>query len=171
MKNSKFNNITQVTPTYIPINDCGERDREVIITIRPHLPIRVKPVKIDIVSPTTKLIDEICVVGDKEGFQDCGIVFETGHRVGRPIRFKLMTNCGTGDQSKTLAATYQLQHSFFDLNINRFWVNHQFPTIKVGYCALISLVTVEKKRSNVFKRFASLLKVDKPGNIVSCHVS
>ncbi|XP_028406132.1 von Willebrand factor D and EGF domain-containing protein-like isoform X2 [Dendronephthya gigantea] len=122
----------EVTPTYIPINDCGESDREVIITIRPHLPIRVRPVKIDIASPTTKLIDEICVVGEKEGFQDCGIVFETGHRVGRPIRFKLMTNCGTGDKSKTLAATYKLQHSFFDFNINRFWVNHAFPTIKIS---------------------------------------
>ncbi len=133
--------IVQVTPTFIPIiNDCGERDREVIITLRPHLPIRGKPVNIDIASPTTKLIDEICVVGDKEGFQDCGVVFQPGHRVGRPMRFKLMTNCATGDKSATLDATYELQHNFFDFNkTNRFWVNHRFPQIKVGL-SLISLL-------------------------------
>ena len=167
MKNSKFNNITQVTPTYIPMKDCGGIDREVIITIRPHLPIRVNPVQIGIASPKTRLIDEICVVGDQKNFQDCGIVFEPGHPVGRPIRFKLMTNCATGDEPKTLAATYQLGHDFFSLDINRFWLKHWFPTIKVGYCALISLVTVEKEQVNVFKRFARLLKVDKSRNIVS----
>lgn len=120
-----------MSPTFIPINDCGEKDREVIVTLRPHLPIRGKPVKIDIASPATKLIDEICVVGDREGFHDCGMVFEPGHRVGRPLRFKLMTGCGTGDKSEKLDGTYQLQHSFTDFNINSFWVNHQFPIIKV----------------------------------------
>ena len=111
-----------------------------IITLRPHLPIRGKPVNIDIASPTTKLIDEICVVGDKEGFHDCGVVFQPGHRVGRPMRFKLMTNCATGDKSATLDATYELQHSFFDFSkINRFWVNHPFPQIKVRL-SLISLI-------------------------------
>ena len=101
--------------------------------MRPHLPIRGKPVKIDIASPTTKLIDEICVVGDKEGFRDCGLVFEPGHRVGRPVRFKLMTNCGTGDKSEKQDATYKLYYSFSDFNINRFWVNHPFPEIKVTF--------------------------------------
>ena len=87
-----------------------------------------------VASPTTKLIDEICVVGDADGFHDCGIVFQPGHRVRRPIRFKLMTNCATGDTSATLDATYQLQPSFFDFTkVNRFWVNHQFPEIRVGY--------------------------------------
>ena len=104
-----------------------------IVTLRPHLPIRGKPVKIDVASPSTKLIDEICVVGDKEGFEDCGMVFEAGHRVGRPLRFKLMTGCGTGDKSENLDATYQLQNSFFNGDINSFWAPHEFPIIKVWY--------------------------------------
>ena len=122
----------EVTPTFIPINDCGETDREVIVTLRPHLPIRGNPVNVAVASPTTKLIDEICVVGDADGFHDCGMVFQPGHRVGRPMRFKLMTNCATGDKSATLEDTYQLQPGFFDFNkVNRFWVNHEFPEIKV----------------------------------------
>ena len=128
--------IFQVTPTFIPIfNDCGEKDREVIITLRPHLPIRKKPVRIGIATPKNKkLIDEICVVGDKVGFQDCGIVFDKDHRVGRPLRFKLMTNCGTGDKEEfNQDDTYELQHNIFNFQlINRFWINHNFPVIKVS---------------------------------------
>ena len=101
--------------------------------MRPHLPIRGKPVQVDIASSSNKLIDEICVVGEKEGFQSCGVIFEPGHRVGRPLRFKLMTSCGTGDKSQNLYTEYQLQNTFFG-DINRFWVNHRFPTIKVGFC-------------------------------------
>ena len=112
-----------------------------IITLRPHLPIRGKPVNIDIASPTTKLIDGICVVGDKEGFQDCGVVFQPGHPVGQPMRFRLMTNCATGDKSAKFNTTYKLHHGYFGMglhNINKFWVNHDFPEIKVG----LSLITL-----------------------------
>ena len=110
-----------------------------IITLRPHLPIRGKPVSIDIALPTTTkpLIDEICVVGDKKGFQVCGVVFQPGHPVGQPMRIKLMTNCATGDKSATLNTTYQLQHLYSE-NFNKFWVNHDFPEIKVG----LSLITL-----------------------------
>ena len=108
-----------------------------IITLRPHLPIRGNPVKIDIQSPTTKLIDEICVVGDKKGFADCGMIFQSGHRVGLPKRFKLMTSCATGDKSDTLDGEYRLTHSFFDRFNNIFWVNHPFPVIKVRFMAFI----------------------------------
>ncbi len=129
--------IVQVTPTFIPINDCGARDREVIITLRPHLPIRSKPINIDMyIAKQSKLIDEICVVGDK-GFKDCGVVFQPGHPVGQPMRFKLMTNCATGDKSATLNTNYELQHLYSE-NINEFWANHRFPKIKVG----LSLITL-----------------------------
>ena len=103
-----------------------------VVTLRPHLPIRGNPVNVAIYSPTSKLIDEICVVGDADGFQECGMVFQPGHRAGRPMRFKLMTNCATGDKSTTLDASYQLQPHHGDVNlVNRFWVNHPFPEIKV----------------------------------------
>ena len=108
-----------------------------IITLRPHLPIRGKPINIDMyIAKQSKLIDEICVVGDK-GFTYCGVVFQPGHPVGQPMRFKLMTNCATGDKSATLDTTYKLHHRVFGME-NRFWVNHRFPEIKVG----LSLITL-----------------------------
>ena len=124
----------EVFPTFIPIDDCGNKDREVIVTLRPHLPIRVNPVYVAIDSPkkNNKLIDEICVVGDANAFYDCGMVFQPGHRVGRPMRFKLMTNCATGDKSAVLDVTYQLKQSFFDFTkVNRFWILYEFPKIKI----------------------------------------
>lgn len=125
-----LNHLLQVTPTFIPIlNDCGERNREVIITLRPHLPIRVASVKVDLVSLRNQLIDEICVVGEQE-FSECGLIFKKNHRVGRPLRFKLMTSCATGDKSKTQEETYQLLHGFYGPP-NGFWLKHDFPIIKV----------------------------------------
>ena len=125
------------------MNDCGKKGREVIVTLRPHLPIRVNPVYVAIASPRTdnKLIDEICVVGDADGFHECGMVFQPGHGVGQPMRFKFMTNCATN--SATVDATYQLQHSHHILDpnqINRFWANYNFPKIEVGSWCIIMRV-------------------------------
>ena len=123
--------LVKVFPTVIPrLNDCGTQSREVVVTLRPHLPIREKAVRIDVFSPRTSLIEAICVVGEKIDFTHCGIVFPKDYEVGKPLRFKLLTTCATGDNEEEFNTSYSLNYNFGGV-VNSFWVPHKFPKINV----------------------------------------
>lgn len=115
------------------MSDCGVgTQREVVITLRPHLPIRGKQLLVDLWSPHQNSgIDSICVrgVGD---FEHCGITFRDGHQEGAPLRFKIMTTCPVAQtEGKKKLVEYLLQTRKNPTQSNIFWNGYVFPPIKV----------------------------------------
>lgn len=115
------------------MEECGNKKREVIVTLRPHLPIRGLPLLIDIWSPKSSLIDSICVRGENDLFNQCGVKLTSKHSIDLPMRIKLVATCSFVDPKVTeKRVDFVLGYTRKNpLKSNAFWSSYKFPTIKV----------------------------------------
>ena len=118
------------------MEECGnDRKREVIITLRPHIPIRKKPVVVEIATLRDKsLVDGICLRGDKEELAQCSITLSTKHTKDLPLTIRLRTTCGL-PETPNKEVNFKLGNLLGDPSqTNLFWLHgfNSLPTIKVS---------------------------------------
>ena len=124
--------IIKVHPQSIGLEECGNKKRDVVISLRPHLPIREKSLWIDIRSPQTSVIDGICIRGDNKDFQYCNIELSPKHSINLPLKIKLRTTCGFAETGDKKVSFYLASIHVTGSGDNLFWAGFQFPQITVS---------------------------------------
>ena len=113
-------------PTKISLEECGTH-REVIVSLRPHLPVRNRPVVIDIRSEeSSRFLKKICI----RGASACQIVLTSRHSIHTPLRIKLFAACELPSNGESNEVSFRFG-SIRRGGYNAFWNMFQLPEIKV----------------------------------------
>ena len=120
-------------PTSINLHECGgDAVRKVFITLRPHLPIRMKPYKLRISEELGNAVDKVCIRGVISDEQ-CQIQLTDQHSFTSPLRIMVKTSCSQFDTAVGYSSVdVHLKLPLYGDN-NPFWQYYNFPRLKVFY--------------------------------------
>lgn len=120
-------------PTSINLHECGaDTVRKVFITLRPYLPIRMKPYKLRISENLDNAVDKVCIRGVISDEQ-CQIQLTDQHSFTSPLRIMVKTSCSQFDTAVGYSSVYvDLKLPLYGDN-NPFWQPYIFPKLKVFF--------------------------------------
>ena len=121
-------------PRTIHLHEC-ERDKEVFVSLRPHLPIRGRPFKFEILYNGSKhqdVVGKICIRGEKIQ-QRCVGELTDRYSFYRPSWIRITAICPRTDSARTTSEVDVNFHNdgFNDGQSNLFWSSYKFLPIKV----------------------------------------
>ena len=119
-------------PTSINLHECGaDTVRKVFITLRPYLPIRMKPYKLRISGNLDNAVDKVCIRGVISD-DLCEIKLTDQHSFTSPLRIMVKTSCSQFDTAVGYSSVDVDLKTLYGDN-NPFWQHYRFPKLKVFY--------------------------------------
>ena len=138
-----FCNCLQVYPQKIHLSDCEGQRKEVLLSLRPHLPVRGRPFKFEIQYNGSKTQpDNICIRGKKTDHEGCVTKLTKLHSVDRPLRLKIIAVCPRIKDEKRDDVEVKFQKPFYSKDNNIFWMGYDIPLIKVNISFLRYLICI-----------------------------
>jgi hypothetical protein len=122
------------------MKDCGKdtnREKEVFISLRPHIPVRGKPYSFEIASiGNQNEVGRICVRGKiPTDEQVCAVSLTSNHSIHFPLWIAVVASCSRRSPANSPPQAVNIEfHSQnrFGEHLNEFWFNYMFPSIQVN---------------------------------------
>ena len=121
------------------MKDCTNdqnANKEVYVSLRPHIPIRRKPYIIEMAfSGNDDQEGRVCVRGKiPTGSEMCVAELTPGHSIDSPLWIRVIASCNRRPADLATKAVNLTFHAgnFLSERSNYFWLDYQFPEIKVN---------------------------------------
>ena len=125
-------------PQEISLNECGE-NKEVFVSLRPHLPIRKKDFIFEVgYNGMKNVVGDICVRGTLTStgaaeHRKCLATMTKWHKSYHPFWISITAICQNMNQNEPnfnpVEVKFDTEH--YNGKNNEFWINYVFPPIKV----------------------------------------